>query len=59
MISPISGMSPVASQPVAPAQTSPQPSAPAVNTQDTVTLSHAGQQAARASADVDRDGDSH
>ncbi len=29
------------------------------STQDTVTLSHAGQQAAKASADVDHDGDSH
>ena len=60
VISPISGMSPVAAQVPAQAPSSAKPSTPApASTQDTVTLSHAGQQAAKASADVDHDGDSH
>ncbi|MFP5237106.1 MAG: hypothetical protein ACLGSD_14490 [Acidobacteriota bacterium] len=61
MISPISGSSPIPmTQAAAPASSQSKSSSPEPSLHpDTVTLSHAAQQAARSSADVDHDGDSH
>jgi hypothetical protein len=61
MISPINATSSVVvPQVAAQVSSAAKPSAAAPgSTQDTVTLSHAGQQASKASADVDHDGDSH
>lgn len=60
VISPISGNTPIPMSQVASQASSPFKSAtPAhASSQDTVTLSHAAQQAA-AAGDVDHDGDSH
>lgn len=60
-VSMIGSTAPAASSPpvqaAAPAST-PSPSSPATLAPDTVSLSHAGKQAAQG-GDVDRDGDSH
>lgn len=61
MISPINGNNPISMPQVAAQAPSPSKStgpAPSLG-QDTVTISHAAQQAVHSSGDVDHDGDSH